>query len=464
MNFKRFIKTAAVFFTGNVLSKLVSFFLLPLYTNRLSPEQYGSYDIVVSLINLIAPIAFLQIWDGVFRFAFDYEKSSDKQKAIDNGTFIFLCGIVFYIAIFLSLSVYFKIEYKIYALMYGLFFALQYIYTFAARVYLKNKLFAASGVINTLVTAILNIILILSFGWDVKSLYVSHIVGIVVQIVIIEISLGVVKNFKISHIDKNLIFKMIKFSIPLCIATISYWMLSGYTKTIIYEKLGTYANGLYAVANKFASMITIVVTVFQYAWNEMAYMMANKQDRTNSYNICVDIMIKGTLWGTAIICLAVKIAFPYLIDPQYSDALALIPACIIGVAFNSLAGFLGTLFMTEKKTGFILTSTLISAAVNIVLGYIGCRLWGLQGAVVSLAIAFFLLLVLRLAKLIISYNLRVKVNNIFHFAVLAISVLTFIFTDSYMLFFTSGILCILFGLYFYYYIKCLFVRKKKPKL
>lgn len=464
MNVKRFIKTAAIFFTGNVLSKLVSFFLLPLYTSRLSPEQYGSYDIVVSIINLIAPIAFLQIWDGVFRFAFDYETNEDKQKTINNGTFIYFCGIIFYIALFNAMSVYFEIEYSVYALLYGFFFALQYIYTFAARVYLKNKLFAVSGVINTVITAVLNIILILLFGWDVKSLYISHIVGIVIQLIIIEFSIGVIRKFKMSHIDKKLVLKMIRFSVPLCVATISYWLLSGYTKTLIHEKLSTYANGVYAVANKFASMITIAVTVFQYAWNEMAYMMANEQDRTKNYNICVDIMLKGTLWGTANICLLVKLVFPYLIDAQYSDALELIPACIIGVAFNSLAGFLGTLFMTEKKTGFILTSTLISAAINIVIGYIGCVLWGLQGAVVSLAIAFLLLLVLRIIKLIISYSVKVEVNNVLHLAVLAISVLGFALLDSHMLFVASGILILLFGMYTYYYVKCLFFRKKKPRL
>ena len=464
MNLKQFVKTATVFLTGNVLSKLVSFFLLPLYTSRLSPEQYGSYDIVLSLINLIAPIAFLQIWDGFFRFAFDYQKNEDKQKAINNGTFIFFCGIIFYISLFLAASAYFAFEYTIYALLYGLFFALQYIYTFAARVYLKNRLFAISGVINTLVTAILNVILILVYEWGIESLYVSSIAGIVVQIVIIEASVGVIRRFKISHINKSLIMKMIRFSIPLCIATISYWLLSGYTKTLVYEELGTYANGLYAVANKFASMITIAVTVFQYAWNEMSYMMANDQDRANNCNICIDIMLKGTLWGTAIICLIVKIVFPYLIDVQYGDALELIPACIIGVAFNSLAGFLGTLFMTEKKTGFILTSTLVSAALNIVVGYISCMLWGLQGAVISLAIAFFLLFALRIIKLVISYNIRVELNNIVHLAVLVISIIGFALLDSYYLFIASGLLCLLFGVYVYYYMQCLLNGRKKPKL
>ena len=207
MKFKRFIKTAAIFLTGNVLSKMVSFFLLPLYTSSIPPEQYGSYDIVISLINLIAPIAFLQVWDGVFRFSFDYEKEEDKQKVINNGTIVYLCGIIVYILLFLAVSAYFEIKYTEYAMLYGLLFGLQYVYTFAARVYLKNQIFVFSGVVNTLVTAILNIILILACEWDVKSLYVSHIIGVIIQIVMIEVSMGVLRRFKLSHIDKNLVLK-----------------------------------------------------------------------------------------------------------------------------------------------------------------------------------------------------------------------------------------------------------------
>ena len=68
---KRFFETAGIYFAGNILSKLVAFFLLPLYTTRIEPAQYGNYDLVISLINLVAPIAFFQIWDAMFRFAFE---------------------------------------------------------------------------------------------------------------------------------------------------------------------------------------------------------------------------------------------------------------------------------------------------------------------------------------------------------------------------------------------------------
>ena len=422
---KRFLKTLLVFFTGNVLSKLVSLFLLPLYTGKLSPEQYGSFDIVQTIINLIAPIAFLQIWDGMFRYAFDYTERKDKFAVISNAMVVSFGGIAVYLALFFAISRVFVFEYVVYAMVYGLFYALQYIYTFAARVFLKNKLFVISGIVNTLVSACLNIFFILYLHWDVKSLYIAQAIGLIIQIIIVEIDLKLFKNFSFKAIDKDLIKKMIKFSLPLCLATISYWLLSGFTKMVVFYKLGADANGLYAVANRFASAITIVVTIFQYAWNETAYLMANDSDRTKSYSLCVDLMLKGVAFGTALLILFIKFIFPFFVDAQYQQALSIVPATIVGVAMNSLAGLFGTLFMTEKKTGAIMTTTLISAAINIVLSFVLSIKFGLQGAVVGLAIAFTILMLIRLIMLMRKFSIRLELSNLLLLLVFVICIPAF---------------------------------------
>ena len=40
----RFIKSSGIYFVGTVLTKLISFLLLPLYTSYISPADYGTYD------------------------------------------------------------------------------------------------------------------------------------------------------------------------------------------------------------------------------------------------------------------------------------------------------------------------------------------------------------------------------------------------------------------------------------
>ena len=160
MKVQRFLKTAFVFLTGNMLSKLISFFLLPLYTSRIAPGQMGIYDLAMSFINLIEPIAFLQIWDGMFRFAFDYKADAEKKTVVSNTLLVFLFGIAIYFCAFCTLNAFYDFDYFGYILLYGLVYALHYVHTYVARVFLKNKLFVFSGLANTLCTALLNIFLI----------------------------------------------------------------------------------------------------------------------------------------------------------------------------------------------------------------------------------------------------------------------------------------------------------------
>ncbi len=410
MKIKQFIKTAFVFLTGNMLSKLVSFFLLPLYTSKIDPAQFGNYDVASSFISLIAPIAFFQIWDGMYRYAFEYKDKDDKQMVISNSVVVCLFGLVLYLAMFSLLQMALGFQYFWLVLIYGVLYSFHYLHTYAARVYLSNKLFVFSGVASTLITAISNIILILGFGWDIKSIYVSSIIGLLAQIFLIEIKIGVFRKFRCKDLDKGLIKKMMRFSIPLCVAAVSYWLLSGLTKIFIQTFEGDAANGLYAVANKFGSLITLLVSVIQFAWNETAYLMTEDDPtkKKESYGECISIMTIGVLFGTALVCIAVKVIFPLFVAKQYADALALIPATIIGVATNALAGFMGTIFMAEKKNSFVMISTFIAAGVNVVAGYFATKYWGLHGGVVTLAACFTLLFLMRLFRLLFAFKLKMN--------------------------------------------------------
>ena len=111
LNLRRAAKTAFVYFAGNVLSKLVIFILFPLYTAYINPVQYGNYDLACSMINLIAPIAFVQIWDAVFRFSFDSEKTENKYALITNSFVVCIIGIFVYIVLMSITNLFMKFDY-----------------------------------------------------------------------------------------------------------------------------------------------------------------------------------------------------------------------------------------------------------------------------------------------------------------------------------------------------------------
>ena len=66
--YKRLISDTVIFAIGNLGSKIILFFMVPLYTNYLSAEEYGTSDLVFTIAQLLMPFVSLVIFDAVLRF------------------------------------------------------------------------------------------------------------------------------------------------------------------------------------------------------------------------------------------------------------------------------------------------------------------------------------------------------------------------------------------------------------
>ncbi|QWI53132.1 lipopolysaccharide biosynthesis protein [Bacillus mycoides] len=442
MNYlKQFIRTSGVFFIGNTLTKLIGIFLLPLYTSKINPESFGYYDLTISLINLVIPILFFQVWDGIFRFTFDHEKITDKYAVISNGITIqifgaFLYSITFFVVIN---AIDYSIQYKYLIFIQGVLFAFQYYYNFVARSFSKNTLLVATGLLNSIISILINIILIVIYDMGIEALYISYIAGTLIQIMIIEVKVKIISNFKVSTVSLPLIKKLMLFSLPLCLTTVSYWLLSGLIRLVISNKLGMYENGLYGITNRLSSVMVLVVNSFQLAWYEMSYSMGKEENKKSYYGKSLNYILKVILYIGSISLIIIKLIFPYMIAEQYHEALTIIPITFIGVLINSYASFASTLFLAEKESSKLLMPTLISAVVNVLGLVLLTDIFGLMGATISLTIAFFINGLIITIKLKRQYNISLEASVLYGgIATLIIS--TFVF------YYFEGIYLILFVL------------------
>ena len=124
---KYLIKNTLIFTIGNIGSKVISFFLIPLYTNVLTTSQYGITDLITTIITVAVPILTLNICESVMRFGLD--RDSDYEKNIQIGTFIFIIGMLIGILIIPFCKIYNQIsDYAIYIYFYVLMFAASQLY------------------------------------------------------------------------------------------------------------------------------------------------------------------------------------------------------------------------------------------------------------------------------------------------------------------------------------------------
>lgn len=90
---KYLIKNTAIFTIGNIATKLISFFLIPLYTNVLTTSEYGVVDLVITISTIAVPLLTLNVMEAVMRFNLDKDVDHDKITKIGIIIFIMACMI-----------------------------------------------------------------------------------------------------------------------------------------------------------------------------------------------------------------------------------------------------------------------------------------------------------------------------------------------------------------------------------
>ena len=52
-DFIKFIKSSGIYFIGNVLIKMISLILLPVYTKYIPPNDFGTYDVSIAYVTFM---------------------------------------------------------------------------------------------------------------------------------------------------------------------------------------------------------------------------------------------------------------------------------------------------------------------------------------------------------------------------------------------------------------------------
>ncbi len=323
-----FFKSTLIFFIGSAASRLVAFFLLPVYTSEIPAGDFGFYDLTVTYAELFCTVVFFNVWTSVLRFMFDF-KGKDKYQAIYSGLPIVAASFVLTLLSSLALAYILKVKYTPLITLYTLAMAASFYYSFAARGFSYNILYAISGFVSAVVNLSASIILLKVYKFDYSALYISYILGFLVQVIIREFKLKLIKNFAFSKIVLSLSASIFTIALPLSVNAAAFWFLTGINKVIVVHALGSYANGLYATAIKFGVVLTFVSYCVELAWQELAFLVGAEQEDYSFFSRAGDLYLKTAFAAAIVILPAVSLIFPIFIDSSYSAARSMIPLYII---------------------------------------------------------------------------------------------------------------------------------------
>ena len=421
---KQLLINTIIIAIGKLSTQVISFLLLPLYTSKLSPEEYGTYDFFVTLSVFLLPIITLLMEESMFRFLIDAEDEKSKKRIVTATIAYTIFGSVIFTIIAALIMSFMHYEYTLVFIMFMISNILIGLSNALSRGMGKIKLYSLSNFILGVSTIILNIVFIVSFKLGVNGLLWSNVIANSVTAIFILAKLHLMRYVNKEDLNRKVLSKMIRYSVPLVPNNLSWVIISLSDRLMLTQMVGTAQNGIYSIANKFPNIVYTCYGFFSTAWKESAAKILKEDDKESYYNsIYKDV--KNFLKATVIGLIAVMpFAFPILVDSSYNEAYIYIPILVISIYYTNMSNFFGGIFGAYKDTKIMGTTTIVSAIINIVINLLFIPKFGIYAAVFSTLISNIIIYWYRRQKLKMYINLKGKFNYIF-WLLLAITLVTY---------------------------------------
>lgn len=389
------IRNSGLFGLGLFGAKLIQLLLLPYFTNKFSNAQYGTIDLSITFVELMRSLLTLNICQAVLRFGMSRE--IDKKALVKNTSLVLLFSILISFAL-LPLLTFYQILYP------WRFYIVALVIVYAVRdqcsVFMKAEekigLYAFDSFFLAAVVGIFDVLLIAGFDLGIEGYFIAEIIGYISSTVFLIVKGKIYCYFDLrSPIDKKLLGEMLKYSVPLMLTAISWWITSVSDRMILGNYSGEGDVGIYAIAAKFPNLITNILSVFSQAWLISAVKEYENDRKSVFFSSVCKIYTNLLFFLIAVGILIIKPVLKVYVGLDFFDAWRYVPYLLIGTVFLSISGSLNSIYMAAKKNSIIIVSVVLCAVSNLILNFILIPRAGIMGAVVATMCSYFIMFLIQ---------------------------------------------------------------------
>lgn len=415
-------------------SKLLSFFLVPLYTRVLSTGEYGTYDLFNTTILLLVPVLTFNIADATLRFPLDSKEYTSifsvSLKHVVRGIVIFSALLVVnYFANFFPIVN----EYKWYLLIMFIVSSMGGIVTNFARGIDGIKEVAISGILGSVILLSLNIFFLLKLHMGISGYFLANILGSMSIYGYLFLALGMWKYIaKLPKNSENMEKQMLDYTKPLMVNNIAWWVNSSSDRYIVTWLSGVSANGIYSVGYKIPTMLNVFQTIFNQAWTLSAVKDFDSEDGDGFFKNMYNLYNFSMLFICSLLIMGTRPIANVLYAKDFYEAWVFVPFLLISVLFGSLSGYIGGIFAAVKATKIFGQTTVLTAVVNTILNVVLVYFIGPLGAALATMVAYFLTWLIRIffVRKYIKLKLNFIRDSIAYLILLLQSIFLFFFSND----------------------------------
>ena len=392
----RFSKDVAVYGGTDFALKLIQFAAIPLIAQALSLVEFGAYALLQVVVLLGGVLVNLGTSWAVQRFYFDADyKGRARATLVTTGLAQIIAMGLFFLAVSAGLvasgiiavpGVGGSVVIPILALLIVLPEQLSQYCMDLSRLKFRAWSFVALAVIKNLLGFLVGLYLLIVADLGLAGLLIGSLAGAWLAV---PLGVWLIRDDLAPRVSREHQQALIRFGGPFVLTATAFWLFTSSDRWLL-ARFATVADvGLFSIAFKFASVMSMVIAAFHQAWIPTAMRMAleDPAHRAKFARVAVAWLFLLSFVALGLALFASDILRVMTPRPYWDAGPSLIMAAVaLGLSGTIQVTSLGVTL--EKRTGLVATGTWIAAALNIGLNLLLIPGMGALGSAFSLVLTY----------------------------------------------------------------------------
>lgn len=371
-------KASFWFVASNVVLRGISFITTPIFTRLLDVADYGISSVFITWEGIISIFATLSLAGGVYNVAMTkFEDDVDTLTSSLIGLTAVSSTVVYLGCI--GINCLFPSLFEL-STGYLIFMWVQTFFNAATTFWLMRKRFTydykkviAYTFSNALLSPIVAIIAVklVTENKAYAKVIGSGVWGIMIGALIMV--LLVCKGKKLYH--KEYWRYALKFNLPLLPHYLSQVLLNSSDKLMLNAFVGAASAGLYTIAHSITGIVSIITQSINSSLIPYTLQSIKNGTVKNLYKTILGCSVLVSVVCEFIILFA-REGILVFATPEYMDAVWFVVPLAFSVQVSFITGLVGNIVFYYEKTKQMSLATMITAVLNIILNYVGIKLWG----------------------------------------------------------------------------------------
>ncbi|RIA08253.1 O-antigen/teichoic acid export membrane protein [Flavobacteriaceae bacterium MAR_2010_72] len=455
--FKTLFKQTFIYGLATVLPRMLSFLLVPLYTDPKvlsSPAEYGEVSVIFSYFVLFNVILAFGMETAFFRF---FNKEDDKEKVIGTTTLslvassltFFVLALIFQdqIASFIDINVKY-INLVIWILLLDALVIIPFAWLRATQ---QPMRYAVIKILNVGLNLGLNLLFLLALknlastnevfssiyrpNFEISYIFIANLVASAVTLVLMA-SFYV----RIKYVFNMALWKtMLRYAVPVLIAGVAFSINETFDRILLKELLPEDISdtqiGMYSACYKLALFMTLFATAYRLGIEPFFFSHSKSENPQKSYARILEFFVA---FGAVILLTVVVFADvlkPFIVRSEaYWEAMWVVPIVLIANFCLGIYHNLSVWYKITDKTKFGAYISIVGALITLAINIVFIKTFSYKASAIATLSAYAIMMLLSYyyGKKYYPIPYNIKKISLYLFASIGLSLLSFYqFRENY---------------------------------